>query len=343
MENRPNRLKAWIAERERRAEEKNLDKVPRPFWVITKKEIADHIHSWRFIILLAIIFLTCMSSLYSAMTAIRGAGSALGGESFFFLRLFTLSDGTLPSYLTFVGFLGPLLGIAMGFDAINSERNKGTLSRIMSQPIHRDMLLNAKFVAALVVISAMFFTLSLLVLGFGIFTLGIPPMPEEIWRLVAFNVLIVFYVGFWLNLSMIFSVRFRQPATSALSGIAVWLFFTVFFSMLMNLVANALKPSAAATTEQVLSYLNFMQFLYRLSPSQLFTDATVTLLVPETNTLNSFLSLDQLAYSIPGTPLSFGQSLLVVWPQVTGLFAATLICFAISYVMFMRQEIRSRS
>jgi ABC-2 type transport system permease protein len=189
----------------------------------------------------------------------------------------------------------------------------------------------------------MFFTLSLLVLGFGIFTLGVPPMPEEIWRLVAFNVLIVFYVGFWLNLSMIFSVRFRQPATSALSGIAVWLFFTVFFSMLMNLVANALRPSEAATTEQVLSYLNFMQFLYRLSPSQLFTDATVTLLVPETNTLNSFLSLDQLAYSIPGTPLSFGQSLLVVWPQVTGLFAATLICFAISYVMFMRQEIRSRS
>ena len=41
-------------------------------------------------------------------------------------------------------------------------------------------------------------------------------------------------------------------------------------------------------------------------------------------------------------PLPLGQSLLVVWPQLTGLIAATVICFAISYIMFMRREIRSR-
>ena len=51
------------------------------------------------------------------------------------------------------------LNLGMGFDAINSERNKGTLSRIMAQPIHRDDLLNAKFAASLIVISIMFITL----------------------------------------------------------------------------------------------------------------------------------------------------------------------------------------
>ena len=41
------------------------------------------------------------------------------------------------------------------------------------------------------------------------------------------------------------------------------------------------------------------------------------------------------------SPLSLGQSLLLVWPQVTSLIAATCILFALSYVRFMRQEIRA--
>lgn len=40
-------------------------------------------------------------------------------------------------------------------------------------------------------------------------------------------------------------------------------------------------------------------------------------------------------------PLSLTQSLLVVWPQVVGLVALTLLCFAASYLGFMRQEIRA--
>jgi ABC-2 type transport system permease protein len=45
--------------------------------------------------------------------------------------------------------------------------------------------------------------------------------------------------------------------------------------------------------------------------------------------------------AIPG-PLPLGQSLLLVWPQLTGLIALTLICFILSYLAFMRREIRSR-
>jgi ABC-2 type transport system permease protein len=45
--------------------------------------------------------------------------------------------------------------------------------------------------------------------------------------------------------------------------------------------------------------------------------------------------------TIPG-PLPAGQSLLLVWPQLTGLIAATVLCFALSYYSFMKKEIRSR-
>jgi ABC-2 type transport system permease protein len=42
-----------------------------------------------------------------------------------------------------------------------------------------------------------------------------------------------------------------------------------------------------------------------------------------------------------GTPLPLGQSLLLVWPQVTGLVAGTIVLFVIAYIAFQRQEVRA--
>jgi ABC-2 type transport system permease protein len=318
------------------------DVVMRPFNVIMNKEISDHVRSWRFIILIGIIALTCLGSMYTALTNMNNAVKPNDpAGSFFFLKLFTISDGTLPSYFVFISFLGPLLGISLGFDAVNSEHNKGTLSRILSQPIHRDYLLNAKLMGALFVISVMFFALSFLVLGLGLITIGIPPTAEEFLRVVFFTILSIIYVAFWLNLSILFSVLFRQPATSALAGIAVWLFFSVFYGMIINLITKGMAPpEMTATPHQIVSFEHFRLSLLRVMPNQLFSEGTQTLLMPSVRSLGP-LTMEQVYGALPG-PLPLGQSLLLVWPQVTGLIAATIICFVISYIYFMRREIRSR-
>jgi len=319
----------------------NDTRILHPFRVIVNKEISDHVRSWRFLILIAIIALTCLGSMHTALTNIDKAVKPNDPEgTFFFLKLFTISDGTLPSFIVFISFLGPLLGISLGFDAINSEQNNGTLSRVIAQPIYRDYLLNAKFLAALIVISVMFFALGLLVMGFGLITIGIPPTVGEFFRIILFIILSILYVAFWLNLSIFFSVRFRQPATSALSGIAVWLFFSVFYNMLVNLISRAMAPSGYATTGQILSFEEFKLNLLRIMPNQLFSEATTTLLMPSVRSLGP-LTMEQVYGTIPG-PLPLSQSILLVWPQVTGLIAATVLCFALSYISFMRREVRSR-
>ena len=186
-------------------EAKSSGNVSHPFWVIVKKEISDYVRSWRFIILIVLIVLTCMGSMYTAMSSIgKALKTSEPADSFFFLKLFTVSDGTLPSFIIFISFLGPLLGISLGFDAINLEQNKGTLSRVMAQPIHRDYLINAKFVAALTVISAMFFALVFLVVGLGLIFIGIPPTVDEFLRIIFFILISILYVAFWLNLSIFF-------------------------------------------------------------------------------------------------------------------------------------------
>jgi len=312
-----------------------------PFWVIVQKEISDHVRSWRFIILITIIALTCIGSMYTALTNLSASIKADDREgAFLFLKLFTISDGNLPSFFIFIGFLGPLLGISLGFDAINSEQNRGTLGRILAQPIHRDYLINAKFMASIIVISILFFALGFLVMGIGLISIGIPPSPEEFLRIVFFILLSIVYVAFWLNLSILFSVRFRQPATSALSGIAIWLFCTVFYNMIVNLIVSAVTSSKAAVAFRALRTEALEISLLRILPNQLFSEATTTLLMPSVRSLGP-LTMEQVYGTIPA-PLPLGQSVLLVWPQVTGLIAITVLCFVISYVSFMKREIRPR-
>ncbi len=317
------------------------NRVIHPFNVIVQKEISGHVRSWRFIILITIIALTCLGSLYTALTNIGNTATANEPEgTFFFLKLFTVSNGTLPSFFVFISFLGPLLGIGLGFDAINSEQNRGTLSRILSQPIHRDYIINAKFTASLIVISVMLFALSYLVMGIGLMATGIPPTAEEFIRINLFIIISIIYIAFWLNLSILFSVQFKQSATSALAGIAVWLFFTVFYPLIVSLILKGIEPSKFSPPHIIYLYEKLKFILVQIMPNQLFSESTTTLLMPSVRSIGP-LTMEQIQGTVPG-PLPLGQSILLVWPQVTGLIAATVLCFAISYRSFMRREIRSR-
>lgn len=313
-----------------------------PFSVMVRKEVADQVRSWRFIILAGLILVTFLGSLYVSLTNI---GKAVTNPQdpdrlFLYLKLLTITDGSLPPFHVFIGFLGPLLGIALGFDAINSEQSNGTLIRLMAQPIYRDSLLNAKFTASLIVVSILFFSLSLLMIGGGLITTGVKMEPSEFIRIMCFTALSVIYIAFWLNLSILLSVKFRQTATSALTAIAIWLFFTVFYQILLRIVVSAFLPDPGTLSqEQVASYNGAIITIMRLVPSQLYTDATTTLLMPSVRSLGP-LTMEQMAGAIP-SPLSIRESLLVVWPQVSGLIAATVVCFALSYYLFMRREIRT--
>jgi ABC-2 type transport system permease protein len=49
----------------------------------------------------------------------------------------------------------------------------------------------------------------------------------------------------------------------------------------------------------------------------------------------------QLEGAVLGMPLPLSQSVLLIWPHLTGLVAATLLLFALAYVLFQRREIRA--
>lgn len=310
--------------------------------VLVSKEIAAHIRSWRFNILILLIVLTFGASLYVSSMGLKDAVSNMRDpdQSFLYLKLLTTTDNSIPPFHVFLNFLAPLLGIALGFDAINAEYNNGTLTRLMAQPIYRDNLLFAKFLAPLIVVGTLFVALVLLMIGGGLLGTGVRIEPQELLRILGFTLISILYVAFWLSLAILLSIRFRQPATSALTAIGIWLFFTVFFPILVNLAIRPFLPNPNYISEQeYLAYNELILNLLRLSPSQLYTDATTTLLMPSVRSLGP-IAMEQMVGAIP-SPLSFRESFLMVWPQVSGLTAAMMICFAWSYYIFMRREIRS--
>ncbi len=318
------------------------DQVIPPFRVLVQKEIADQVRSWQFIILIVIITLTALGSLYTALSNLSEAIKPDDPtSSYIFLKLFTLSDSTMPSFFVFLSFLGPVLGIALGFDAVNSEQNRGTLSRLLAQPLHRDYIINAKFVASLTVISVMFFALGMLVTGLGVLATGVAPTPEEFARILLFLVVSIVYVAFWLNMSVFLSVKFRQPATSALTGMAVWVFFTVFYTMIINMIIKGMNtPAVQASPSSQILLVKLKLTLLRFAPNVLYSEAVSSLLMPSVRSLSP-LTVEQLSGALPG-PLPLGQSILLVWPHITALVAGTVIWFVLAYVPFMRREIRSR-
>jgi len=318
------------------------DPLPRhPLFVMTGKEINDLLRSWRFIILFLLIVFACIGSIYSSLSTFAETIKKVSSDdAFFFLRLFTSSDNSMYSFTGLVMLLGPVLGISLGFDAINSEHNKGTLSRLLSQPVYRDYIIISKFIASLTVISLLFIVLTLTVFGWGLMNIGIPPTLDEVLRLICFTLLNIVYVAFWLNLSLFFSVRFRQAATSALSGMAVWLFFTLFYGMIIDLIARSVAPRQITSQAQEVALGNFVLELLRGNPCFMFKEATSTLLIPESRSFWLYTA-EQYQGAIP-TPLPLEQSILMVWPHVTVLIAGSILLFALGYYSFMRREIRSR-
>ena len=304
---------------------------------VALKEAADHMTSARMHLVMLLVLLTAGGAIYGAIGEIK---DTVGQDAFLFLRLLTTARDPLPSFVAFLGFLLPLVAIALAFDSINGEYSRRTMSRILAQPIYRDALLMGKFLGGLLVLAICLVTLWLLMTGFGILLLGLPPSGEEILRGLAYLLCSLAYAGVWLAVALLFSTVFRSPATSALAALAVWLLFAMFWSMLAPLIAAAIAPLDPLDPATAVQQAEMQQAVSRISPNTLYGEMTLALLNPETRTLG-LVFMSQLRGALMGAPLPFSQSALLIWPQLAGLVAAMVLVFTIAYVAFQRREIRA--
>lgn len=306
-------------------------------WTVMGKETADHLTGARMRILELLGFLAALGAVYAAVSTLK---STVSQDPFLFLRLFTTAQDPLPAFVGFLAFLTPLVAIALGFDSINGEFNRKTLSRVLAQPIYRDALLLGKFLAGLATLAIVLTGIWLLVAGLGLILLGVSPSGEEVARAIVFLVATIAYGGVWMGLAIVFSVVSRQPATAALASISSWLFFTVFWGIVAELLARWLSPIRSGFPEELIAQAKWSIALARVSPNTLYAEIVLGMLNPTVRALG-FVLPSQFQGAIFGTPLPLSQSLTLVWPELTGLIASVILLFALAYILFQRQEVRA--
>lgn len=82
------------------------EKQQNPFWILVRKEIAGHIRSWRFVILLVLVVLTFWGATAVAMNNIKDTVAKVKDLEtlFLYLKILTTTEGTLPPFHVFLNF-----------------------------------------------------------------------------------------------------------------------------------------------------------------------------------------------------------------------------------------------
>lgn len=315
-------------------------------FVVFRKEMEDHFSSTRFLLISALIVMVGVIITSMVGMSIQEELKGLAKPTLIFLLLFT-ATGKLFSFVQFIGFFGPLIGIILGFDAINRERVSRTLSKLLSQPIYRDSVINGKFLAGVATIAVVLAGIILIISGLGLKLIGVVPGPEEVLRLLIYFVISLLYISFWLGISILFSVVFRSTATSALASLALWIFFSFFVSLGAGVLADAMVPvgqGSQVDPEIVVRHGQIQRSVSLVSPMNLYSEGTSTILDPMRKTTSSIIlmgPLERLSISRFQNPLPLLDSLKIVWPDLVSIIAITFVCFGICYAVFMRQEIRT--
>lgn len=332
--------------RKTRAEARRAERPPSGGWrTIAAKELADHIASWRFLVLLVVIAILSALPMYFTSADVQAQATVASGNPLAFLVLFTHGSTSFGgvAMVALVTLLVPLVGISFGFDGINSERSQGTLARLLSQPVHRDDVVNGKFAAGIFVITVMMLLLVVLVTAIGILRLGIIPGGEDLARVGVWFVATVLYASFWLAFALLLSTVIRSAATAALVGFGSWLAVTMVGGFVLPAIAAFLFPiDPSASIAAQFGAANAQSLLLRLNPSQLYADILQAVMDPRTKAI-LIGNVGQAASSQQQIPnlLSLDQSVLLVWPQFVALVALTVLVFALAYVLFLRQEVRA--
>ena len=316
-------------------------------FTLFRKELEDHFSSVRFLLISALIVMVGVIIASMVGMGIQEESRGMAKPTLLFLWLFT-STGKLFSFVQFIGFFGPLIGIFLGFDSINRERVSRTLSKLASQPIYRDSIINAKFLAGVTTITVVLVGIILIISGLGIRLIGVVPGSEEVLRLAVYLIASILYISFWLGISILFSVVFRSTATSALASLAVWIFFSFFVGLGAGFMADAVAPVSQSGTNVdpnvLIKHEEVQRTVSYLSPMTLYNEATTTILDPTRKTTRGVVfvgPLERLSLSRFQNPLPLLQSLIIVAPYLISIIAITFVCFGVCYLVFMRQEIRT--
>lgn len=300
---------------------------------ITKKEFLDHISSRKFLLLfITLLTVVTVSALDAADQYIS---SQQQGAQVIRIAGFGFA---LSSMVENIMMVGAILAIAISYDLINGEKQRGSLKVLLSYPVYRDTIINGKFLGGLA--TAILVAVTTVVAGIGIFIglSGAPQTSESLVRYILFLGITILYLMLFLGIGLLLSTILSDPSSSLLGALFFWVASAFLIPQLAQAISSIIYPQTitemggrtviarAARFEQVRDLLGL------ISPTFSY-ESTITGILMESR-------LEFGGQGFPVTvPVSLSQALMDVLPNIVFLVASVVLVFSVCYVQFTRQEV----
>jgi ABC-2 type transport system permease protein len=340
----------------------------RPELIVARKEFLDHLTSKRFLAIFAIMILLAILSMMSGLTQYNqtlqdykdsAAQNQLTHQSGVSVAL------AMPSVLTvfssmnqYLVLIAAILSVAMGFDLISKEKEEGSLKSLLSHPVYRDSVINGKLIGALSVLTVVMCSTFLITIAVMLFY-GIVPTADDLIRIGAYFVMALLYCGVFFAISTMASTIAQTSAMAVLYTIAIVLVLYMITSFSGQVAGVIVGPapqyvpmpaedlSSSASSNSVPGADNAQQ--YYTTKSEIIDDInTLSPVYAFSDKISNAILYMAGAQAVTSGPSAYGgytepsilDSLSLVWTSVLAMIVELILPLAISYVIFLRMDIR---
>jgi len=333
---------------------------------IADKEFRDYITSRRFLILFGFLLATLILSLLQTKLGMESWGSP-GSEA---PKVYDVMWG-LSFYL---GFIGAIFALSLGFDAITREYEERTLKVLMGHPVFRDQVILGKFLGGAMVIGLAVAITALI--GTGML-LWIGVTIDDYTRLAVYFLFVYLYLLVFFTMAVAFSAHSKSSGNALMYSLVMFLALMTVLMPIGGIIAHELAgpqpkmPQELKALEEKMKggkitmeemqrfqklmeeYQNRTQEWYRkyskiqnyfqaLSPEYEFTEISHYVLNPYAGRSEG----SSLATYYPNKPekqipkYSLIESLSFVKKELIALLSYLAVWFVVAYLGFVRAEIR---
>ncbi|NJE07334.1 ABC transporter permease [Thermococcus sp. M39] len=338
--------------------------------IIAEKEFKDYIKSRRFLLIFGFLLLISIVSIWQGYNIYQSKlESYIAGKSPFQPSIFDV----FRQMENFLGLIGAIFALSLGFDAITKEREMGTLKVLMSHPVYKDQVILGKFLGGALALGLAMVVMTLTSFG-ALLVMGLQIDGESLIRIILFMFFTYLYLLLFLGIGMAFSALSKSSSNALMYSLILFLVLMIVFPTIAPLLGShfageAPEPPKVSREENphawelyIKNYIEWQEKRYgietkinSLSPYYNFQQLGSYILNPYKSTkfspqiVNKIMNNPQLVRAlrnrgiIPQIELekySIGQSLSFALPHIILLIAPLIISFVVAYVIFMRSDVR---
>lgn len=290
-------------------------------FVIAQKEFADNLWSPRFRVLLSMFTLIIFS--FSVQSVKNG---------------FNIFEQGFIDVAQIIGLFLPLVGIALGFDAIVKERKSASLNVLLTHPVFRDNIITGKIAGGLVTLALVVFISVIASVGTMLVLSGLQVGLMELSRVLIFAGITFIYLTAFLALGVLISIFSSSSTNSFIYGLVAWINLVIVFGAIISVAASI------ATGESILDLANNREAralngeLQKLSPIHHYAEAVAGVPGISVGSVN-VMTGQKISSGVFDTKHTIGDWFNDYWTNLVALAVMPILLFIAAFVAFLRKDI----